>query len=390
MNKLKELMEKRDALVVEMKSLNEERKFDEFDAKEQELRSVENEIKMLKLEDIHLRADNDSDQGDEVRTLADEVRSAFETKKEVDVTDIEMRDIGMTTPASGGNTSVGNLGKQTFASYILKKLPQISRLYAATRKETLSGASYTIPVQKTKIGKFVNVKEFEEYTKQNADYDQIKLEAQKYGTLVVLSEEALADTAYDIESDIRGQIEEGYAETIEKLIVKGDNKVGVEGLESISDADGAIKVIQSEAGVIDLEEIERIYKALSRKYRKNATWIFNDETAQTLAALKDNMGRPLLYNSLNGEPFGDGSLLLGRPVIVSDEVAGTAATDATGNKVIFFGDLQKALVVGPRKTMTIKVSDEVGFLNDTKVLKVNTRLDIKKALCEAMAYYESL
>ena len=387
MDKLKQLMEQRDALLADMKSLNEERKFDEFDSKEQELRAVENEIRMLQIADG--MAPVDETQDEEVRTIDTEVRSALETGKEIDISNIEMRDMGMTTPASGSNTSVSVLGRQTFASYILKKLPQLCRLYAAVRKEPLGGATHSIPVQKNKIGKFVNVKEFADYVKQNADYDQIKLEAQKYGALVVISEEALEDTGYSLEADVREQIEEGYAATVEGLIVHGDSAVGVHGLESISDADGAIKVTQKTAGKITLEEIEAIYKALPRKYRKNATWIFNDEVAQTLAALKDGQGRPLLYNSLNGEPFGDGSLLLGRPVIVTDEMAGTASTGATGNKVIFFGDLQRALVVGPRKSMTIKRSEEAGFLNDTVVLKANTRLDIKKAMCEAMAYYES-
>lgn len=380
-------MEQRDALLADMKVLNEERKFEEFDSKEQELRAVENEIRMLQIADGMTPSDEGGEE--EVRTIDTEVRLALETGKEVDITNIEMRDMGMTSPAASGNTSVSVLGKQTFASYILKKLPELCRLYAAIRKEPLGGASHAIPVQKNKIGKFVNVKEFAEYAKQNADYDQIKLEAQKYGTLVVISEEALTDTGYSLEADVREQIEEGYAATIEGLIVHGDATVGVEGLESISDADGAIKVTQAKAGAITIEEIEKIYKALPRKYRKNAIWIFNDETAQTLAALKDGQGRPLLYNSLNGEPFGDGSLLLGRPVIVTDEMAGTASTGATGNKVIFFGDLQRALVVGPRKSMTIKRSEEAGFLNDTVVLKANTRLDIKKAMCEAMAYYES-
>lgn len=387
MDKLKQLMEQRDALLADMKSLNEERKFDEFDSKEQELRAVENEIRMLQIADG--MAPVDETQDEEVRTIDTEVRSALETGKEIDISNIEMRDMGMTTPASGSNTSVSVLGRQTFASYILKKLPQLCRLYAAVRKEPLGGATHSIPVQKNKIGKFVNVKEFADYVKQNADYDQIKLEAQKYGALVVISEEALEDTGYSLEADVREQIEEGYAATVEGLIVHGDSAVGVHGLESISDADGAIKVTQKTAGKITLEEIEAIYKALPRKYRKNATWIFNDEVAQTLAASKDGQGRPLLYNSLNGEPFGDGSLLLGRPVIVTDEMAGTASTGATGNKVIFFGDLQRALVVGPRKSMTIKKSEEAGFLNDTVVLKANTRLDIKKAMCEAMAYYES-
>ena len=348
MDKLKQLMEQRDALLAEMKNLNEERKFDEFDTKEQELRAVENEIRMLQIAD-GMKEINEPET-EEVRTIDTEVRSALETGKEIDITNIEMRDMGMTTPASGSNSSVSALGKQTFASYILKKLPQLCRLYAAVRKEPLGGATHAIPVQKNKIGKFVNVKEFAEYAKQNADYEQIKLEAQKYGTLVSISEEALADTGYSLEADVREQIEEGYAATIEGLIVHGDSAVGVHGLESISDADGAIKVTQKTAGKITIEEIEAIYKALPRKYRRKATWVFNDETAQALAALKDGQGRPLLYNSLNGEPFGDGSLLLGRPVIVTDEMAGTAASGATGNKVIFFGDLERALVVGPRKS----------------------------------------
>lgn len=389
MDKLKEMMEKREALLKEFKELNEKRDFEAADTKFEEIRLIENEIKLEKANSSFEKRSEEEEEDQEEReiSLAEEIRNAIESNKEIDISEIEVRDMGMTTPAAGGNKSVGNLGKQTFASYILKRLPNICRLYAAVRKEPLSGASHSIPVQKTKLGKFVNVKEFAEYVKDNADYDQIKLEPNKYGLLVVLSEEALEDTGYNVEADVISQIEESYAETIESLIVKGDTPVGVQGLQSFTESDGAHKVVQTTTGEITPDEILDIYKALPRKYRKNATWVFNDETAQTLSKLVDTNNRPLLFTSYNGEPFGDGCMLLGRPVIVSDECDGLSGT---GNKGIFFGDLDRAIIVGPRKTMTIKKSDEVGFLNDTKAIKANTRLDIKKAIGEAMAYYECI
>ena len=55
---------------------------------------------------------------------------------------------------------------------------------------------------------------------------------------------------------------------------------------------------------------------------------------------------------------------------------------------MFFGDLTKALVVGPRKALTVKRSEEYGFIDDSIAVKANVRLDVKKTLGEAMAIYK--
>lgn len=388
MDRMKELTEKIEAIKVDMNKLNEERKFEEFNAKDAELTQLENELRMLKR---NLKAEDPIEKKEdeaEVRTIADEIRDAISSGKEIDISNIEIRDMGMKNPPTSGNTTVGNLSKDTFANYIIQKLPALSRLYAATRQEPLSGASHSIPVQKTKLGKFVSVAELAEYTKKNADYSTIKLEPHKYGALVVFSEEALEDTAYNIEADVRGQIEEGYAQTVEELIVKGDSTTGVEGLNSIGIADGAKELTQATKGSVTTDELLKLYGKLPRQYRKNATWVMNDATAQVIAGLKDADGKPLMFTSYNGEPFGDGATLLGRPVIVSDECDGLDA--GAGKKAIFFGDISKAIVVGPRKTLTIKKDESVGFLNDSVAIKATTRVDVKKALGEAMAYLKGI
>ena len=78
-------------------------------------------------------------------------------------------------------------------------------------------------------------------------------------------------------------------------------------------------------------------------------------------------------------------MLLGRPVVISDHVAGITG-GKSGDKVAYFGDLSKAFISGIRKSFTIKASTEYAFVKDGIAVKGNMRLDIKKGLTEAMVY----
>lgn len=382
--KLKGLEEKKEKLVQEFDELMEKRDFDSANSKMDQIEELEKEIALEKRSFDSKNLVEVEKDGEDVKTIADEVRS-LENNTEVDISNLEVR--GMVIGNAGeGQASLGNLGKVTFGEYIVQKLPYISPLAGACRIEKLTGKAHTIPVQKTKIGKFVKMKELQEYVKKNADYDTIKLEAHKYGTLVVISDECIEDNAYDIESDLKIQIEEGYGETIDELLVKGDSTEGIEGLEAFTDTTGSKKVTQKTSGAITSDELIEMFFALPIKYRKNATWVLSDETAKVVSKLKDADGKPLLFNGYNSEPVGPNSLILGRPIIINDNVEGLGA--GAGKKGIFFGDLQKALCIGPRKVLTLTKSTEFGFINDSVAIKANTRLDSKKALEEAMAYYE--
>lgn len=386
MDELKVMEEQRDQLIKEMNEANEQRNFDLFDEKEKELRRVENNIKMFKMANTTgIDAGNRGDEEDlDIRAILAEV---IDSQKEVNIADYGLRDGEIVVgSATGSQKSVGNIAKTTFANYIIKKASEVSPLLAACRKENLPGKTHAIPVQKTKIGKFVKTKELADYVKQNANYDQIKLEAIKYTNLVVLSEESLEDTGYDIEGDIREQILESYGETLDELIVIGDSADGVEGLNMFVDSKGAKKVVQETSKTITMDELIKMFFSIKSVYRKKASWVFSTEVAEALAKLKDGMDRPLLTPSYNNAPFGEGSTLLGKPVIINDNIALMGA----GTKSIFFGDLTSALVVGQRRSLTLKQSEEFGFLNDSVAIKANVRLDIKTTLQEAMCYYECI
>ncbi|MFR3522910.1 MAG: hypothetical protein ACLTVE_09965, partial [Clostridia bacterium] len=136
--RIKNLKEKRGAIIQEMNAANEERNFELFNAKDAELKDIENEIKgeerLLALEAETNEANNHVDGQNENRDfdLANEIRG-LDANVELNISDfeIEARDGEFVVGgATGQQTSTGNIAKMTFANYIIQKLPYISPLYA--------------------------------------------------------------------------------------------------------------------------------------------------------------------------------------------------------------------------------------------------------------------
>ena len=331
---------------------------------------------------------------EELRTLEVqemEIRKAIEREKELDITNFEVRGMGVGQNQGNVHANTNNIAKTTFANAILKKATETSDLYRYVRKENFGSALHQIPVQKTKITKFANVKELADYAEKNIDFEPIQLAAHKFGNITVISEECLADTGYNIMSELLEQYGEGAGLTIDELLVKGDPATTVQGLNSFVNSgtgameSGAIKqsVQQGNLADVGLDEILAMYNGLPNKYRKNGTWVIGTELAARLAVATDANGRPLLSTSFNETPFGSHATLLGRPVVISDHITNiTGAPEHT--PLAFFGDLSKALILGLRQNFTIKASSEYKFVQDGIAVKGTMRLDAKRALGEAL------
>lgn len=313
-------------------------------------------------------------------SITEEIR-ALKADQELEIGTRELRDMtnAFATDAIGsGNSSTENIAKTTFADYILDKIAYVSPLYGAVRHERFGNSKHQIPVQANKLGKFVPMQELAEYSKQVANFKAIKLEAHKFGTLISFSQEALDDTGYNLESELLRQLAEAYSMTLDELIVKGNDEYDVQGLNSFGTEDGAKEVKLT--GDITPETLTEIYFALPIRYRSTATWVISDQTAKVLTDIKFTDGKPVLVNSYNGSPVGMQTTILGRPVIINEHIANL---DGTGT-AIYFGDFKRALIVGERKALSLQKSTEYGFINDEIAIKANMRLDIKKALGEAM------
>lgn len=369
---LKQLKEQRAELLNSMKDLTENveifnsAKFEEMKA---ELASVENSIREFdNAQEIENK--NIKKKGDKM-----EFKNQLMSGAEIDLSQVKNE--------AHDTQNTEQLIKEDYATQIERRLRDRCLLYDRARK-IVTASPHIIPVEKVALGKFVKVSELGEYTKQKAEFGQVKLGAVKYGTMVQISQEVLDDNDFNLEGVLLEQIQEAFEDTVLDLIVKGDRGEGVEGLAMASVGEGAKQV--DVRGQITDDDIIDLMFALDRPYREDAIFIMTDDCARQLAKLKDDEGRPLLQvhaNDAIGFVEGSNAMLKGKPVVICD-----ALHDVEANRPIMFVDMQKAMVVGIRKNMIIKKSEEAGFMDDSVFIKASVRLDAKLLMQEAIAFIE--
>lgn len=384
----KELLEKRNDLLNEIEAIVEKAKVETRSFNEEEAAKVEeikNEIKNI---------DETAKAEEEIRELEkeepkEEKRMANLVEKLMNGQNIDLSKEERAYEERTNEHKVGTQGAQlvgkTFADNIIHKLEYVSPLYGATNK-IVTSQPHQIPVQATKIGKFVKTAELANYAAQQATFGTKTLNAVKYTNMFVVSKELLEDSMYDVEAELMNQTIEALASTLDELIVKGASGDGIEGLESFTSS-GAHEVECSGVKKIATDDIVELFYALPIQYRNNAVWIFNDKTAKALSKLVDANKQPLLYANYSNAPVGPTYTMLGRPVIINNNVADLDS--ASASKAMYFVDLSRALTIGLRKGLEMQRSTEYGFLNDSVAVKSTIRLDIKKIVDDACAYLKT-
>lgn len=261
--------------------------------------------------------------------------------------------------------------KETFEATIEKKVEEECLLYAKVRK-IMTATDHHIPVQAEKLDRLLNVKEMAQYQKDMPTYKTVTLKSEKYGLAIVASEELLEDNGYGLEQDIQAQLVEAFAKTMEMLIINGDNATGVEGLLTKTE------VAKVEADVVGYDDIVKLIFALKKPYRKDSILIVSDEFMKQVMLLQDNDGQPLLRREMVDLAERDiDARILGVPVIVSPELP--------ANVFAIHTNLQKAMVVGVRRGIQVKKSQEIMFLTDGVAFKCNCRIDMKVLDTDAIA-----
>lgn len=374
--RIKELQEKRNLIVEEMdKMTTEERAFDsvKFNEKHQEIKKIDEEIRALEtVAELN-----------KVETIIEERKDSDKMELRTEIkngTEIKFGEMRANEYTNSGDTAIG---KKTYADSIFEGLERVSQLYNKVRKENIKGDK-VLPVAKGDLGEFVLTDELGEYVANKQNFETVDLHAEKLTNLVILSDEILEDNEYNLETFLKNKLTNSLAKSLDKVLIKGNAKM--HGLAGVTEKEGGHKVVQKANGVITSEEIIDLFYSLPLAYRNDAVWIFSDQTCKALSKLKDSQDRPLLVNSYNEEGFGEGYKLMGREVIVNDNMSELDA--ATGEKSMMIVNLDKAVVVGLRKNLTIQKDTSVGFLNDSTAIKATARLDIKRLLGEAVAYLE--
>lgn len=305
---------------------------------------------------------------DDVETLEDEFRAlARGERRNVTVNynaaDVERgsRDLTVATDTAGGFTV-----PETFVGRLYEFLTERSaiRQTNATVLTTQSGEKMLIP-KVTGQGSAALVSEATALAESDPAFNQVELDAYKYGQLIQLSSELIADTGVNLLDFIARDAGRALGEATGTHYVTGDGSSKPTGVLE----DTTLGVTAAAVATMTADEVIDLYFSVIAPYRRNAYWLLNDATLAILRKLKDADGQYLWEPSLrNGVP----DRILGRPVVTDHNVAAPAA----GAISVAFGDFSGYYIrdVG---TMRFERSDHFAFSSDLVTFRSIMRTDGK-------------
>ena len=158
-------------------------------------------------------------------------------------------------------------------------------------------------------------------------FGEIVFEAHKLAHRILISDELLEDSGFDMEEYILKRFEESFAKAEEDAFFTGDGNGKPLGI--IHQAEVG-KVVDN-AKEIDFDDIIDLIYSVKESYRKNGVLIVSEDTALVLKKLHLYHGYPAWIPSLKKDVP---DTLLEYPVYVSNNLPSLKS----GNKPILFGD----------------------------------------------------
>jgi HK97 family phage major capsid protein len=209
---------------------------------------------------------------------------------------------------------------------------------------------------------------------------QVELVARKFGRVLPLSEELVADASIAMLEFLRDLYAEILAEKRTEMVTNGTGAGQPEGVRQSPDVTTtAFAGVQTNAADV-LDWIEAIFWGIKSKYKTGgqAIWLASQAMLETLSTVKDGNGRPIL-SQITDQPF---QRLKGAPIFENNFIPDTLGAGANQSELIF-GNF-KFYTFGDRQQM--RVATDAGglyFRDDQIAFKVTERYDGRVGQAEA-------
>lgn len=218
------------------------------------------------------------------------------------------------------------------------------------------------------------IEEGQELTFSDATFDQVIMDAHKLHVAIKVTEELLYDNAFNLEGYIIDQFGRALGNAEEDSFLNGDGKNKPLGI--FAETGGGQKAVEVAAGKLTADDLLTLIYSLRRPYRKNASFIMNDQTLATMRKFKDANGSYIWQPSYQaGEP----DRLCGYTVHTS----AYCPTLEAGKSAIAFGDYSY-YNIGDRGTRSFQELRELYAGNGMIGYVMKERVDGKLVLPEAI------
>ena len=160
-------------------------------------------------------------------------------------------------------------------------------------------------------------------------FDRLPIDCHKLAMVTQIDEYFAQDAAFDFKSYFILMLAKAFSRAEDNAFVNGTGIDMPKGI--LHENYGAETGLIGSATNLSADDVIRLYFSLDKEYRKNASWMMNDDTLMALRSLKDSSGRFIFENDL----------LLGKPVSINNAMP----SEATGTKPIAFGDFSYYWIV---------------------------------------------
>lgn len=288
------------------------------------------------------------------RAAAERLRTAIETKAQ------QLYPEEVKVLSLGDDTAGGFLASADFNAEILKGVQLYSPIRQVARIRPTTSRSVQFPVR---AGTFTAVWVGEMATRSETTGLKYSLEEVAVNEVyaeVLISEQDLEDSAFDMQAEIASEAAEQFAVAEGKAFVSGTGLKQPEGFLT----NAAVEHVPSgSASTVTADALINLVYAVKEAYARNGTFALNRKSVGVIRQLKDAVSGAYLWQP--GLMAGAPSSILGQPYIEAADMP-----DISGGAFpVAFGDFRRAYAIVDRVSIMVKRLNEkyaeqgqVGFL----------------------------
>ena len=374
MNSLKELNEKRDAMVNEMETIlttakNETRSMNEeelskFDTLEKGINEIDASIKAeeraskLNIERGKEKMENEkqlSKEEAEERAFVNFIRNNYE--------EIRAGEIDFT---KANNTAII---PETISKRVFSKIIEICPIAEKATRYNIGG-KLSIPYYGPDGANDITVgfsEEMAEAQENAGKFTTISLTDNICQALTLVSKELINNASFDVVSYIVNKVSEKIAQFLEAQLLIG----------TTGKTEGAVSTTNTltslAANAVSIDDLIKLQAMVKTPYQSKACWVMNRETFTAICLLKDGNNRPIVMQDYSSTfPY----VMLGRPVYVSDNMPKIAS----GAKTVLYGDFS-AMALKFSQTIKLEILREKYITRHAIGVYADFEMDCK--VCDA-------
>jgi HK97 family phage major capsid protein len=274
---------------------------------------------------------------------------------------LEFRDLTKLTAGAGGNTVATNFYATLQEHMIMNSTIRQSNVTVLT---TDGGQALQVPKTTTHPTATI-IAEAGSITESDAVFGQVTLDAFKYAFTTQISSELENDTGVNLVEYLARIGGEALGNGSGTHLVTGSGASQPNGVVTASTLGktGGAGVV----GAFTADDLIDLFYSVTGPYRARGSWLISDQGMKVARKLKDTTNQ---YLWVPGLVEGEGSTLLGRPVLNDPNVA----SPALSAKSAIFGDMSKYFIRDV-KGVRVERSADFAFQNDLITWRFILRTD---------------